>query len=143
MCVGPVPWWCLSVGHWVVRPGPAPDSRCAFEPVGQHGGGGTPREPRIVAFEYERQLSPTTPCTPPRRVPRPDPCATPLCGSRAEEKLARSYVSCAAELTLTTPPFARANRDELPSIAGSLVDSSLGPGDRVWVRSRCRRALGP
>jgi hypothetical protein len=68
---------------------------------------------------------------------------TPLGGSRAEEKLARSYVSCAAELTLTAPPFARANRDELPSIAGSLVDSSLGPGDRVGVRSRCRRALGP
>ena len=21
MCVGPVPWWCLSVGHWVVRAG--------------------------------------------------------------------------------------------------------------------------
>src|SRR6185312_3440839 len=41
----------------------------AVEPVGQHGGGGLPREPWIVAIEHEHQTS-DFPC-PPRRGPLP------------------------------------------------------------------------
>jgi hypothetical protein len=36
-----------------------------------------------------------------------------------------------AKLTLSSPSIRRANKDELPSIAGFLVDNSLGTGDRV------------
>jgi hypothetical protein len=36
-----------------------------------------------------------------------------------------------AKLTLSSPSVRRANKDELPAIAGLLVDNSLGTGDRV------------
>jgi hypothetical protein len=35
------------------------------------------------------------------------------------------------ELTLSGPSIRRANKDELPAIAGFLVHNSLGTGDRV------------
>jgi hypothetical protein len=57
-------------------------------------------------------------------------CDTPIGGSRAEEKLARSFI-LGAKLTLSSPSIRRANKDELPAIAGFLVDNSLGTGDRV------------
>ena len=45
----PAMGWSVPVGH---------RSLCsACGPVGQHGGGGLPREPWIVAFEHERQTS--------------------------------------------------------------------------------------
>lgn len=36
-----------------------------------------------------------------------------------------------AKLTLSSPSIRRANKDELPSIAGFLVDNALRTGDRV------------
>ena len=36
-----------------------------------------------------------------------------------------------AKLTLSSPSIRRANKDELLSIAGFLVDNGLGTGDRV------------
>jgi len=54
---------------------------------------------------------------------------TPTGGSGRGE--AGEILYLRAKLTLSSPSIRRANKDELPSIAGFLVDSSLGTGDRV------------
>ena len=74
--------WCAKIGRWLrllavlagaqtgrVRRGD-PDLLCgACEPVGQHGGGGLPREPWIGAVEPERQTF-EFPLPSPRRTPQ-------------------------------------------------------------------------
>jgi hypothetical protein len=53
-------------GDWVVFAAVKPRSLCsAVEPVGQHGGGGLPREPWIVALSTSVRLSisPALPAT--------------------------------------------------------------------------------
>ena len=74
------PW--LADDWWVRRGRP----RClcgACEPVGQHGGGGLPREPWIGAFEPERQTSDFS---------LPSPRRTPQCPSRARREQAMEVV---------------------------------------------------